>query len=114
MLVTLLAPALAITTTLQSGGITTTLAPPSNSLVTMVSGGVKGDKGDAGAGGDHLQHDQTVAASTWTINHNFGARPNVSVYSTGGNEMWAEILHTSLNQTQILFDAPTAGFAILS
>ena len=114
MLVTLIAPALSITTALQSGGHTTTLTPQSGSVVTMVSGGVKGDKGDPGAGGDYLQHDQSVAASTWTINHNFGVRPNVSVYTAGGLEMLAEVLHVSVNQTQILFDSPTAGFAILS
>lgn len=46
------------------------------------------------------------------MNHNFGSRPLVSVFSMGGREMWAEVVHASDNQALIYFDAPTAGYAI--
>jgi len=67
-----------------------------------------------GGGGNYLQFNQSTPSSTWTINHNFGARTNVAVFSSGGIEVWAEVVHTSINQAVVLFDAPFAGFAILS
>jgi hypothetical protein len=76
--------------------------------------GPPGPPGPPGSDNFHVQHDQPAAAATWTINHNLGKRPNVSVYSAGGLEVWAEVLHVSVNQALISFDAPFAGFAILS
>lgn len=64
--------------------------------------------------GDYLNYTQSVAAATWTISHNFGKKPNVSVYTVGGLEMWGEVLHTSANVVQVTFDAAVSGFAILS
>ncbi len=57
---------------------------------------------------------QSTPAATWTINHNLGYRPNVRALSVGGVEMLVEISHTSVNQTLIYFDTPTAGSAIYS
>lgn len=76
--------------------------------------GVQGPPGPAGSSSFHVQHDQISAAAAWTINHNLGKRPNVSVFTVGGAEVWAEILHISADQLQIHFDVPFAGFAILS
>ena len=67
-----------------------------------------------GAGSYYYRHDQVGALATWTVNHNLGSNPNVSVYSTGGLEILAEILHVSINQTQIIFDSAKAGYAIFS
>jgi hypothetical protein len=53
-------------------------------------------------------------SNTWTINHNLGKWPDIKVYSTGGKEMWAEILNSSYNQAIVYFDSPTTGFAIVS
>lgn len=112
--VTLVQPKLRITTAVQIPGRTTALATREPMLLTFVHAGLRGVQGDPGTGGDYLQFDQAAPATTWTINHNFGVRPNVSAYSTGGRELWAEIIHVSVNQTQILFDSPIAGYAILS
>lgn len=59
-------------------------------------------------------HTQDVPMVTWTVNHNLGFRPNINLYSAGGREMMAEVLHTSLNQTLVYFDNPTAGSAVCS
>lgn len=56
-------------------------------------------------------HTQTIPATQWTINHNLGVQPQISVLSLGGMLMLAEILHTSTNQAIIYFDNPTAGIA---
>lgn len=62
----------------------------------------------------YFLHTQASALSTWTVNHNTGAYPNVEVYTAGGQKILAEILHVSLNQSQVLFDSPMAGFAVCS
>lgn len=59
-------------------------------------------------------HTQDDPALVWTINHNLGFRPGVHLYSVGGREMMAEIVHTSLNQTLVYFDNSTAGTAVCS
>lgn len=65
-----------------------------------------------GAGGtDFFQHDQPSPAPVWTINHNLGRRPSVTVRSVGGLKVEPDILHVSDNQVQILFSAPFAGGA---
>lgn len=76
--------------------------------------GNPGPQGPSGAGGIYYRHNQAVALDTWTINHNLGTEPNISVFSVGGREMIGEILHVSINITQVYFDAPVAGYAICS
>lgn len=71
-----------------------------------------GQQGPAGPAAPYHRHNQTAPADAWTVNHNFGSRPLVSVFSMGGREMWAEVVHASDNQALIYFDAPTAGYAI--
>lgn len=80
-------------------------------IVRVGASGIPGPPGPAG-GGQYHRHDQTAAAAVWTINHNFGRRAAVAVFSTGGREMLAEVLHTSENQATVYFDAPVAGYAI--
>jgi len=58
-------------------------------------------------------HVQSSPASIWIINHNLGYKPDVTLYSNGGVVMYAEIVHVSNNQTQIIFTLPTSGVARL-
>jgi hypothetical protein len=68
----------------------------------------------AGAGGvSPYVHTQSTPAATWVINHNRGVIPSCTVFSLGGAEVEAEVLHVSLNQTQVFFVAPAAGSARL-
>lgn len=50
----------------------------------------------------------------WTLNHNLGYRPHVTVLSDGGVEMISQIIHTSINQVLIYFDEPKKGLVIYS
>lgn len=59
-------------------------------------------------------HNQPSAALTWTINHNLGYYPSVTVLSTGLQELIANVSHPTLNQTVIQFGMPFAGMARLS
>jgi hypothetical protein len=73
-------------------------------------------QGPAGAsGGASLPPFQFLTPiATWVINHNLGRRPLVGVFSVGGVEMMAEVIHTSVNQVQVIFDNVTAGYAVCS
>lgn len=75
--------------------------------------GPTGPTGPAGVAALYL-HTQVTPAATWTINHSRGAIPAATtVLTVGGVEMDAEIVHTTVNQTQVLFVVATAGTARL-
>lgn len=59
-------------------------------------------------------HQQWVASALWTINHNLGLRPTVSILDAGGNEVEADVVHMSVNQLLIRFAIPVAGLARLT
>lgn len=59
-------------------------------------------------------HEQAVAASTWTINHNLGFHPSVSIVDSAGNKVTGEVQYTSVNQVIVSFIGSFAGSAYLS
>ncbi len=59
------------------------------------------------------QHSQPSASVTWNIPHNLGHRPTINVFTTGWVEVVAQVIHTDVNNTQVLFDTPQAGYAVL-
>lgn len=65
-----------------------------------------------GPGGGY-RHVQSIASATWTINHSLGHRPVVSATTLAGNELIAEVEHTSTIQTILRFSSPRAGEARL-
>lgn len=84
-------------------------------VVSVVAAAEQGPPGPPGVSSNAShEHTQSVAADVWTVNHNLGFRPAVSLLSVGGREMWAEVIHTSVNQFVAYFDAPTTGIAICS
>lgn len=81
---------------------------------TRVVAGARGLRGPAGLPQPPISytHTQSGAAQVWTVNHNLGlTRPLVHVFSTGGEEVEAEVLPLNANQVQITFAAPFAGSA---
>lgn len=80
-------------------------------VTTVVTVGQQGPAGTPGAG---YVHTQAVAASIWTINHNLGFTPAVTVFTVGGMQMIAEVLHTSINQTLVYLASAMAGSARLT
>jgi hypothetical protein len=65
------------------------------------------------AGYQHV-HAQDTPATSWTIPHNLGRRPNSLILSSGGMEMWAEVVHLSDNVLVVGFAVPTMGTAHLA
>lgn len=60
----------------------------------------------------YFEHIQSAAAAVWTVAHNLGRRPVVQVFSAGGVEVWAAILHLNVNTVQISFQTPQTGTAV--
>lgn len=59
-------------------------------------------------------HVQSSASTTWTINHNLGAEPNVMIYDDGvpPNKLLGPITHTTINQVTISLPISVSGKAI--
>jgi hypothetical protein len=80
--------------------------------VTVMEVGRPGPQGPPGASGVvGFSHAQASPAAEWVINHDLGYRPVVELTDLGGNEIRAEVLHVSDNQTRIYFNLAVAGFA---
>ena len=57
---------------------------------------------------------QVSPARVWTVNHNLGLRPSVSIVDSGGAEIEADVRHSSPNQLVIYFAIPMSGLARLT
>lgn len=66
-----------------------------------------------GGGAVAYTHTQGSASATWTINHNLGYNPIVTLISVGGLEFDGQVQHTSVNQTVCTFLTAVAGTARL-
>lgn len=75
--------------------------------------GPQGPQGPTGpTGGNQYVHVQSSALVTWTVNHNLGHYPDVTILSVGGIEVVAGIAHQSLNQFLVTFASAQSGQAI--
>ena len=77
--------------------------------------GVQGPAGPTGPQGESagFNFTQTSSSATWTINHNLGYYPAVTLYTSGGLEMEGEVLNTSLNQVVVYLATAISGSARL-
>jgi hypothetical protein len=97
---------------IEDGGSELSLVGDSELLeLDMGTTGPQGPPGADGADASSYTHTQASASSTWTIAHNLGWRPTITVLTTGGLQVIAEIVHLSTNTAQVLFVEPMAGSA---
>jgi hypothetical protein len=59
-------------------------------------------------------HTQSVSASTWTINHNLGFNPAVSIVDSGEIVVIGDVTYISTNTLSVSFNASFGGKAYLS
>ena len=59
-------------------------------------------------------HTQGVASSTWTINHNLGFYPNLTVQDSAGTIYEGEIAYTNSDSLTVTFSSAFSGKAYLS
>jgi len=71
----------------------------------------RGMPGRDGIGVNPYTHTQSSASATWTVAHNLGYHPSVSIETPGGLEMIGEVLHQSNNLLTISFASARAGTA---
>lgn len=84
--------------------------PSTPAFVELVEQGPPGPPGAGGVATAFI-HNQAGASDTWIINHNFGRRPVVELYTVGGVSLEGTLVHISDNQVQVLFSSAIAGFA---
>lgn len=59
-------------------------------------------------------HTQSIAADPWTVIHNMGTQPNVTVVSPANDVLTGvQVTYTSLSQLSIDFGSPQTGTAYL-
>lgn len=89
-----------------------------STIVTVAAPGPQGVPGPAGPpGGGFYVHTQTAPSASWVIDHNLGRRVHVSLSDATAvpfREVYADVVHGSLNQTSVIFASPVAGSAVLS
>lgn len=56
-------------------------------------------------------HNQSVASSTWVVNHNLNKKCSVTVTDSAGTVVQGEVIYNSLNQVTINFSAAFSGEA---
>ena len=59
-------------------------------------------------------HMQGAASSSWSITHNLGFKPNVTVIDSAGNIVEGEISYTNSNSITVSFQSAFSGNAYLS
>lgn len=59
-------------------------------------------------------HYQTAVSSTWTITHNLGKYPSVTVVDSGGNVIIGDVKYVSENEVKISFTSAFSGTAYLN
>ena len=64
--------------------------------------------------GGNYTHNQLTASSTWTITHNLGFFPSVSIVDSGGNYVIGDVNYVSQNVVSVSFSASFGGKAYLS
>ena len=75
--------------------------------------GPPGPGGGGGSGGSYT-HTQMVASALWTIAHNLGYRPAVTVYDTASDQIWGDVDHVDVNNLTIAFSSAISGSAYMS
>lgn len=63
---------------------------------------------------EHYVHDQQVASTTWTVNHNMNKYPSVNIVDSANDEVTGDVKYNSLNQITITFTAAFSGKAYLN
>lgn len=79
--------------------------------------GPAGDTGPAGpqgsAGGSSFTYSQMSASTVWTITHNLGRYPPVTIVNEEGDEVFGDVHYASNEVVTVTFSAAFSGIAYL-
>lgn len=59
-------------------------------------------------------HKQSEASSKWTIEHNLGRNPSVTIVDSAGTEVYGDVQYVNDNVITVSFSAPFGGKAYLN
>lgn len=59
-------------------------------------------------------HDQSSAATIWTVNHNLGYSPHVTTFNDDNEKITGTVTYTTANTLQITFSSAQSGKAYIS
>jgi len=68
----------------------------------------------AGAQDVHFEFQQASGATVWTVNHNLGKFPSVTIKLSDGTQVQALVTHTNNNTLTITFSGENSGTAYLN
>lgn len=104
--------------TVTSSGDAPVTTVRDNTIVTVTAPGPQGPPGPAGPpGGGYYVHTQTAPSASWIIDHNLGRRVHVALSDATAapfRNVYADVVHGTLNQTSITFPTPVTGSAVIS
>ena len=76
-------------------------------------GQIEAAGGTAGSGGAYT-HTQASPSTDWTITHNLGFNPNITIIDAALNNIEGDIQYNSINELTITFSVAVYGTAYLS
>lgn len=78
--------------------------------------GPQGPQGRPGQGAEQLNYtyEQQTDSASWSITHNLGYRPNVTVQEYGNITVEGQVTHVSADALTIVFNTAISGYAYLS
>ena len=59
-------------------------------------------------------HEQAVASNTWTITHNLGKKPSVTIVDSADTEVIGQVTYVDLNTIIVSFTTKFSGTAYLN
>lgn len=106
--ISILGSANSITTPSGPTGVTTTQRGPAGPQ------GLQGIQGPTGSSAETYVHNQGSPSDTWTINHNLGYFPNVSVVDSAGTVVEGDTAWPNAYTIVVSFESAFSGKAYLS
>ena len=98
----------------EASGAVTTQPPDTTSVSYPMIPGPPGPQGPPGPAGGTYRHVQGTASAQWTIQHNLGFYPAVTLVDSTGREFVAELTFPDMNTAVATLSAATGGEAYCS
>ena len=57
---------------------------------------------------------QTTASNKWIITHNLNKYPNIAIYDSNSSQIITDYIYVDLNNVEIFFSQPVAGYVYVS
>lgn len=104
-----------ISTLAELDDVDGSVAPADGQVLSYVATAALWQPRPVGAGGDlTYTHTQSVPASVWTIAHNLGKHPSVTVVDSAGSVVIGDVQYTSANALTVTFAGGFSGTAYLN